>query len=107
MPEPKVEPKAPATAESAQTFSISFDGEAIEVRAGETIAAALISAGHRSWRTTRRIGEARGLFCGIGVCYDCLVTVNDVPSIRACLAAAIPGDVVRTERGAPYAELAV
>lgn len=97
MPEPKVEPKAPATAESAQTFSISFDGEAIEVRAGETIAAALISAGHRSWRTTRRIGEARGLFCGIGVCYDCLVIVNGQRDVRACQRRAVAGDVVTTQ----------
>jgi aerobic-type carbon monoxide dehydrogenase small subunit (CoxS/CutS family) len=98
---------APATHGPGETFSIRFDGEPIDVRRGQTIAAALISAGHRSWRTTRLTGEARGLFCGIGVCYDCLVTVNDVSSVRACLAAAMPGDVVRTERGAPHAELAV
>jgi hypothetical protein len=90
-----------------EAFSITFDGEPIEVLPGQTIAGALISAGKRSWRTTRGTGEPRGLFCGIGVCFDCLVTVNDVTSVRACLAAAMPGDAVITERGVPHAELAV
>jgi predicted molibdopterin-dependent oxidoreductase YjgC len=88
-------------------FSISFDGEPIEVVAGQTIAAALIAAGRLGWRVTRGAGEPRGLFCGIGVCYDCLVRVNDARSVRACLTAAQPGDVVSTEYGSAYAELAV
>jgi D-hydroxyproline dehydrogenase subunit gamma len=101
------EPETPASPAVAESFSISFDGVPIQARCGQTIAAALVSGGHRSWRTTRTGGEARGLFCGIGVCYDCLVTVNDVSSVRACLAAARPGDVITTERGVPYGELAV
>ena len=101
------EPMTTADPAAAESFSIRFDGERIEARPGQTIAAALLSAGHRSWRTTRAGGEGRGLFCGIGVCYDCLVTVNGVSSVRACLAAARPGDVIETERGAPYAERAI
>jgi hypothetical protein len=88
-------------------FSIRVDGEPVDVVPGQTIAAALVAAGHLTWRVTRGAGEGRGLFCGIGVCFDCLVTVNGVPSVRACLAAAAPGDVVSTERGSGYAELAV
>jgi hypothetical protein len=52
-----------------------------------------------SWRTTRGSGERRGVFCGIGVCFDCLLTVNGRPNQRACLVRAAPGDVIRTQEG--------
>jgi predicted molibdopterin-dependent oxidoreductase YjgC len=85
-----------------EPFMITFDGDDVACREGWTIGAALTAAGVRSWRTTRREGRPRGLFCGIGVCFDCLVTVNGRPSVRACLAAARPGDVVRTQEGAGH-----
>ncbi|HEY7486839.1 MAG TPA: (2Fe-2S)-binding protein [Streptosporangiaceae bacterium] len=77
-------------------FEITFDGRPIRVAEGQTIGAALMAAGVRSWRRTRVAGRPRGLFCGIGVCYDCLVTVNDRSSVRACLVEARPGDAVRS-----------
>ncbi|WP_432840190.1 (2Fe-2S)-binding protein [Dactylosporangium sp. CA-092794] len=88
------------------SFTISFDGREVSCREGWTIGAALTAAGVRSWRTTRREGRPRGLFCGIGICFDCLVTVNGRPSVRACLAEARPGDVVRSQEGAGRDDLA-
>jgi hypothetical protein len=85
--------------EAAVRFEISFDGRAVPARMGWTIGAALTAAGIRSWRTTRVEGSPRGLFCGIGVCFDCLVTVNGASSLRACLLPAQPGDVVTTQMG--------
>lgn len=84
---------------TAPTFDISFDGRSVPCQDGWTIGAALTAAGVRSWRTTRIAGRPRGLFCGIGVCFDCLVTVNGQPSVRACLAPARQGDDVRTQLG--------
>ncbi|MEU8263050.1 (2Fe-2S)-binding protein [Micromonospora sp. NPDC048999] len=80
-------------------FDITFDGEPIACRDGWTIGAALTAADVRSWRTTRHGQRPRGLFCGIGICFDCLVSVNGQPSVRACLAPARPGDDVRTQLG--------
>jgi hypothetical protein len=80
-------------------FEISFDGTPIPSRDGWTVGAALTAAGIRSWRTTRLGQRPRGLFCGIGICFDCLVTVNGQPSLRACLVPAQPGDDVRTQEG--------
>jgi hypothetical protein len=88
-------------------FEIRFDGEAIPVEDGQTVAAALIASGRRSWRRTRRGRQARGVFCGIGVCFDCLATVNGVPNQRACLVEARPGDEVVTQEGAGHDDLAV
>jgi predicted molibdopterin-dependent oxidoreductase YjgC len=77
-----------------KTFTITANGRDIECRSGQSIAAALIASGTPVWSATRS-GARRGVFCGIGVCYDCLVELNGVPSVRACQAAAEPGDTVR------------
>ena len=81
------------------TDHVLFDGRELPMVAGQTVAAVLVAAGIRSWRTTRVDGRPRGLFCGIGVCFDCLVTVNGRPNQRACLVPARPGDVIRTQEG--------
>lgn len=86
-------------AEPGPAFTVTFDDRAIDALPGQTVAAALWAAGVTAWRTTRRSGEPRGVFCGIGVCFDCLVTVNDRPNQRACLVRAQPGDVIRTQEG--------
>jgi hypothetical protein len=75
---------------------ITFAGREIPFEPGQTVAAALIAAGIRSWRTTRLEGAPRGLFCGIGVCYDCLVVINGQPAERACLVPARDNDVIET-----------
>ncbi|MFE5735813.1 (2Fe-2S)-binding protein [Streptomyces celluloflavus] len=87
-------------------FPFRFDELTIEAEPGQSIAAALLAAGHRSWRRTRVVGAGRGMFCGIGVCFDCLVTVNGRPNQRACLVEAAPGDLVRTQEGAGRDDLA-
>jgi hypothetical protein len=88
-------------------FTISLDGEPIDVEPGQSVGAALIAAGHRSWRRTRAGDRPRGLFCGIGVCFDCLATINGQPNQRACLVEARPGDVVTTQVATGHAERAV
>jgi len=80
-------------------FALHVDGREIEALPGQTIAAALWRAGIVSWRRTRTEAEPRGVFCGIGVCFDCLATVNGRPNQRACLVPASPGDVVTTQAG--------
>jgi predicted molibdopterin-dependent oxidoreductase YjgC len=70
---------------------LTFEGRTITARPGQSVGAALVSAGIVSWRTTRHGGRPRGLFCGIGVCFDCLITVDGVPDQRACLVEAVDG----------------
>jgi D-hydroxyproline dehydrogenase subunit gamma len=82
-------------------LTIVVDGEELTGLAGQTIGGILLAAGRTSWRTTARHARPRGVFCGIGVCYDCLVTVNDLPDVRACQRRATPGDVVSTDGELP------
>lgn len=75
-------------------FQITVDGRPVDAYPGETIATVLIAAGLRPFRRTLLSGEPRALYCGMGICFDCLVTVNGRANVRACLTLAQPGDEV-------------
>ncbi|WP_103342088.1 (2Fe-2S)-binding protein [Amycolatopsis sp. CA-126428] len=81
---------------SERPITITVDGETVTGAAGQTVAGVLLAAGRLSWRTTRS-GAPRGVFCGIGACFDCLLTVNGVADVRACRRRAADGDEVRTQ----------
>ena len=72
-------------------IEFTFDGEAVVGRAGEPIAAALFAAGYRVLRTMPRFGDARGGYCMIGRCTDCMVVVDGIPNVPACLDARLCG----------------
>jgi predicted molibdopterin-dependent oxidoreductase YjgC len=86
--------------------SFDFDGREIAFTAGQTVGAALIGSGIYSWRTTRRQARPRGLFCGIGVCFDCLITIDGLPNQRACLVAARAGMSATSQTGTGHDDLA-
>jgi predicted molibdopterin-dependent oxidoreductase YjgC len=88
-----------AADERGRALCMVVDGRALEAHEGESIAAALLAAGRKVTRWTARTGEARGYFCGMGVCQDCLVTVDGVPNVRACMTPARDGLRVDTQRG--------
>jgi len=79
-------------------FHIEVNGQLVPARQGQTIAAVLLSAGRRVWRRTQR-GDPRGLFCGMGVCFECLVTVDGMDGQRACMTLAEPGMQVQMAVG--------
>ena len=81
-------------------LAFTFDGDRIEARAGDTIAAALFAAGRRSLRDTPVSGTARGPFCMMGVCYDCLVEIDGAPNRQACMVEAADGMTVCRQSGA-------
>jgi predicted molibdopterin-dependent oxidoreductase YjgC len=81
----------------------TFDGVEMKAAAGSTVAAALIAQGILSWRSTRHEAAPRGLFCGIGQCFDCLITINGKAEIRACLDIIQDGDVLTTQQSHGHA----
>jgi hypothetical protein len=83
---------------SGPAVTFRYDGSTLTAPAGSTIAAALIGNGILAWRTTRRRGEPRGLFCGIGYCQDCLVDVNASSAVRACQVLVRDDDDIRPSR---------
>lgn len=84
-------------ADPAPQLRLTLEDQPLAATQGQTIAGAMIAAGRRSWRITARDRRPRGLFCGIGVCFDCLVTVNGTRDVRACQRLARDGDVIKIQ----------
>ena len=80
-------------------FTIEVDGETVPAHPGETIAAAMLAAGRCTCRFTAERGEPRGIFCGIGLCHECLMVVDGVPNTRTCQTLATAGCKVKTQAG--------
>lgn len=85
--------------ERGRALGVFVDGVEVRAYEGESIAAALFASGHRFTRWTERTGEPRGYFCGMGVCQDCLVTVDGLPNVRACITPVRDGVRVESQRG--------
>jgi predicted molibdopterin-dependent oxidoreductase YjgC len=80
----------PAGITRSAPFTFRFDGDTVTAHTGETIAAALLAAGYRELRRTRVADRPRGLFCAIGTCFDCLVSIDGSGPVRACVTRARP-----------------
>jgi D-hydroxyproline dehydrogenase subunit gamma len=68
-----------------EKITIEVNGRGIEAYKGETVLAALMAAGHKQLKKNPVNHEPRGALCGMGVCFECTVTINGVPNIRACM----------------------
>jgi predicted molibdopterin-dependent oxidoreductase YjgC len=89
--------------ERGARLSLTLDGRAVNAYEGETVAAVLLAEGHIATRKTRS-GSPRGVYCGMGVCFDCLVVVDGVPNTRACVTWVRKGmDVARQDGLVPAA----
>jgi len=83
----------------APVFTFTMDGREVTAREGETVAAVLMANGIRTFRHTAKHHEPRGIFCGIGQCTDCIMEIDGVMNVRACMTMARPGMVVRSQEG--------
>lgn len=83
----------------SEMVTILVDGKPMQARKGEMILAALLAEGIIINRYTAKRHEPRGLFCGIGQCTDCMMTVNGVPNIRTCITPVEDGMTVETQDG--------
>ena len=86
-------------AEAGATVALTIDGRAVQARSGDTVAAALLAAGLGTCRTTPVTGAPRAPYCLMGVCFDCLVTIDGVGSRQACLVPVRAGMAVETQQG--------
>ena len=86
-----------------EPVSIFVNGEEARAFEGETVLAALWAVGERALHTTARTQEPRGFFCGMGVCFDCLVTIDGVFNVRACLEPVRAGMKITLQRDAGHA----
>jgi predicted molibdopterin-dependent oxidoreductase YjgC len=85
--------------EETQMVEIEVDGRKIKARNGEMIAAALLANDITINRYTQKKHEPRSIFCGIGKCTDCVMTVNGIPNVRTCVTPVSAGMVINTQHG--------
>ncbi|TAM74319.1 (2Fe-2S)-binding protein [bacterium] len=78
------------------TIALRVDGRAVDISAGSTVLAAVAIAGQQSCRRSVS-GESRGPLCGMGICFECRVTIDGVQHRRACQMLCAPGMEVRTD----------
>ena len=84
--------------EPREEVTIYFNGKAIQARKGEPIMAALVAAGVEVFRYTKK-GSPRRMFCGIGRCTDCVMTVDGVPGVRTCVTDVREGMRIERQKG--------
>lgn len=79
---------------------MSFEGRPLRFIRGETVAGALLASGVSQFRWTPVNRVERGPWCLMGICFDCLVSIDGHENQRACMVEARPGMTVRRQIGA-------
>jgi len=79
-----------------EAIHLTVNGKTLSVAAGTTVAAAVFLAGESIFRRSVR-GEARGPLCGMGICFECRVTIDGEPHCRSCQTLCRAGMEVRTD----------
>lgn len=84
----------------AQVVHISIDGEAVETRVGESVAAAVLAHSAGATRTTPVSGAPRAPYCMMGVCFECLMEIDGAANRQACMVRVTEGMTVNRQDGA-------
>lgn len=77
-------------------IQVEIDGAMVPAYTGETVAAVLMTSGTRIFTQASRYNLARTLYCGMGICHQCLVAVDGVRDVRACMTQVRPGMKIET-----------
>jgi D-hydroxyproline dehydrogenase subunit gamma len=89
----------PLRPETGKTVTLLIDGKPYAARANDSVAAALLASGLDHCRTTAVSGAPRAPYCMMGVCFDCLVTIDGAGNRQACLVRVREGMRVEIQRG--------
>lgn len=79
---------------------VTIDGKSIDVPAGVSVAAAVMSVRDGATRSTPVSGEGRAPYCMMGVCFECLMDIDGVPNRQACMVTVKDGMVISPQEGA-------
>lgn len=79
-----------------ETIQLSVNGRVLAVPAGSLVSTAVFLSEQTAFRRSVT-GEARGPLCGMGICFECRVTINGAPHARSCQIVCQPGMEIRTD----------
>ncbi len=80
-----------------KSITVTINQQAVTAYTGETIAAVLMTQGQRTFTQPSRYNLPRTLFCGMGICHQCLVTIDGIRDVRACMTSVRDGMQIATE----------
>ena len=83
--------------------SVTVNGREVRAFEGESVLAVLWAEGERTVHTTAQSHQPRGFFCGMGVCFDCLVTIDGAVNLRACMEPVRAGMSITLQRDPGHA----
>lgn len=81
-----------------RAIRVTIDGRPVSARAGDSVAAVLIAEGVQATRVSAVTGAPRGPYCMMGVCFECLVTIDGLGNRQGCLVTVADGMVIETQR---------
>lgn len=84
---------------SQEPVAIEFNAVDYPALAGDSVVSALLANGIRTLRRTRKSNSPRGVYCGIGHCFECRVTIDGISGVRACLTDVVDGMRITSEPG--------
>jgi sarcosine oxidase subunit alpha len=79
-----------------EPVTLSVNGVSVEMPAGSMVSAAILKTGQHGFRRSVT-GELRGPLCGMGICFECRVTIDDEQHCRSCQIVCRDGMDVRTD----------
>ena len=82
-----------------EMITISFEGQALQVPSGISVAAAMLMAGVQEFRSTPVSGAPRAPYCMMGVCFDCLVEIDGKAARQSCMIEVHNGMNIRRQLG--------
>ena len=88
------------TGAGRKPVNLVFEETTIQANPGDSVAAAILAAGHASTRTTPVSGRRRGPYCMMGICFECLLEIDGIPNRQGCMVTAEDGMTVRRMAGA-------
>jgi predicted molibdopterin-dependent oxidoreductase YjgC len=90
--------------DEGQRVRVSIDGKPVTARAGDSVAAAMLSCGLLYCRSTPLSGQKRAPYCMMGVCFECQVTIDGIANRQGCLTEVSEGMRIETQLGPPVVE---
>ena len=85
--------------DGGEPVNVTINGQPVQARRGETVAAAVLAQGLRHTRTTPVSGAPRAPLCLMGVCYECLMVIDGRPNQRACMETVREGMRIECQQG--------
>lgn len=81
-----------------RSVRVTVDGRLVEAKLGDSVAALLLAEGISPTRVSAVSGAPRAAYCMMGVCFECLVTIDGVGNRQGCLIPVREGMAIETQK---------